>query len=115
MNIFNLLKDGAKNYLHKQPIESLIDDGKLGKIDGRRKLPRILKNSNITEAEKELVYKRKKRINQQNALKAFRQRERVSFRRLECEISRKKQEKLKLEKEIKELTKEIQQLANMIN
>ena len=96
------------------PIENLIDEKKLEKIDGRRKLPRILDNSNLTSQDKQTINKRKKRINQQNALKAFRLRERVSIGRLENEITRKMIEKRKLELEVMELNREIKELAMLI-
>ena len=115
MNINCILKDGTCQLVNTCPIESLIDDKKLEKIDGRRKLPRILNNSNLSLIDKQTINKRKKRINQQNALKAFRQRERVSIGRLENDITRKMIEKRKLELEIMELNREIEELARLIN
>ena len=97
------------------PIDNLIDDKKLENIDGRRKLPRILNNSNLSAIDKQTINKRKKRINQQNALKAFRQRERVTIGRLENDITRKVMEKRRLELEIMELNREIEELARLIN
>ncbi len=114
MNINCILKDGSFELLNMCPIENLIDEKKLEKIDGRRKLPRILDNSNLTSQDKQTINKRKKRINQQNALKAFRLRERVSIGRLENEITRKMIEKRKLELEVMELNREIKELAMLI-
>ena len=90
------------------PIEELIDNEKLNKIDGRKLLPIILKNSQLNRTQKEIITKRKRKINQQNALKAHRLREQYSFQNLEKEIILKQIEKETLLTEVQELTNEIQ-------
>ena len=106
MDISSLLKDNSRLQLNAD-ISALIDDKKLEQIDGRRQLPLILRNSELTPSEKSVIIKRKRRINQQNALKAFREREREANRRLLREISDKQQQKTSLQAEKQRLLNEI--------
>ena len=110
MDIFSFLKDSARSLIYTVQISTLIDDKKLNRIDGRRILPSILRNSNLTQTDKTIIIKRKKKINQQNALKAFRQREKDENRKLTKELSDKQREKQILEIEKQILQNEIQEL-----
>ena len=107
MDILRILKDNSHQRLNKVDISTLIDDRKLNQVDGRRQLPSILRNSNLSQGEKSIIIKRKKKINQQNALKAFRQRQREEDRRLLKEIFDKQTEKQILQQEKKNLLNEI--------
>ena len=114
MDIFRILKKDANNLLYKVNISDLIDDTELNKIDGRRLLPSILRKSNLSQGDKMIIIKRKKKINQQNALKAFRQRARDDTERMQNELKSKQQQKHELQKEKQTLMNDIRELETKL-
>ena len=112
MSLSLILKDDWNNFSYL-PLENLIDDNKLGAIQGRRTLTQILSTSHLSDEEYSLIRSRRDQLNRRKATIKHRQKENKVNKELPRDIERLKAIKASLEREKEDLFLDIQRYQLM--